>query len=62
MSGVVKYVHIDASRPVWLPDGRDGQTLRHKELWSLLQGLPGLDATMGKQDLLSHMKRWSAEG
>ena len=49
---VVQYKYIDRSRPIWLSDGRDAQTLRLKELWPLLQNLPGSNPKMGKTDLL----------
>lgn len=49
---VVQYRHVDASRPIWLPDGRNAQTLRLKELWPLLQHFPGATAKMGKPELL----------
>ena len=52
MSGVVKYRHVDVSRPIWLYDGRDAQTLRLKELWPLLQNIPGANPKMGKSELL----------
>jgi hypothetical protein len=49
---VVQYRHVEATRPIWLPDGRNAQTLRLKELWPLLQDIPGVNPKMGKAELL----------
>jgi hypothetical protein len=50
---VVQYIYIDRSRPVWLPDGRDAQQLRLKDLWPLLQAVvPGLPPHVGKAEAM----------
>lgn len=55
---VVQYRFIDRSRPVFLPDGRNAQELRFKELLPLLRGIPGLNLspTAGKAEALDALE------
>ena len=59
---VIQYRHVEATRPIWMPDGiTDGQALRLRPLREKLGHIMPIDPSWGKSKILDEWENLCLE-